>query len=29
MIIEADMTDSRAYSEAQTRQRVEAFLESL
>lgn len=29
LIIEADMTDSRAYSEAQTRQRVEAFLESL
>ncbi|HEY5531478.1 MAG TPA: 2-hydroxyacyl-CoA dehydratase family protein, partial [Candidatus Anoxymicrobiaceae bacterium] len=29
LIIEADMTDSRVYSEAQTRERVEAFLESL
>jgi bcr-type benzoyl-CoA reductase subunit B len=29
LIIEADMTDSRAYSEAQTRERVEAFIESL
>jgi len=28
-IIEADMTDSRAYSEAQVRERIEAFLESL
>ncbi|MHB8895407.1 MAG: 2-hydroxyacyl-CoA dehydratase subunit D [Candidatus Geothermincolia bacterium] len=29
LIIEADMTDSRVYSEAQTRERVEAFIESL
>jgi bcr-type benzoyl-CoA reductase subunit B len=29
LIIEADMTDSRAFSEAQTRERVEAFIESL
>lgn len=29
LIIEADMTDARAYSEAQTRERVEAFIESL
>lgn len=29
LVIEADMTDSRAYSEAQVRERVEAFLESL
>ncbi len=29
VIIEADMTDSRAYSEAQVRERIEAFLESL
>ena len=29
LIIEADMTDSRAYSEAQVRERVEAFIESL
>jgi benzoyl-CoA reductase/2-hydroxyglutaryl-CoA dehydratase subunit BcrC/BadD/HgdB len=29
LIIEADMTDSRAYSEAQTRERVEAYIESL
>jgi bcr-type benzoyl-CoA reductase subunit B len=29
LIIEADMTDSRVYSEAQVRERVEAFIESL
>ncbi|MBU4240666.1 MAG: 2-hydroxyacyl-CoA dehydratase, partial [Actinobacteria bacterium] len=29
LIIEADMTDSRTYSEAQVRARVEAFIESL
>jgi bcr-type benzoyl-CoA reductase subunit B len=29
LIIEADMTDSRAYSEAQVTDRIEAFLESL
>jgi benzoyl-CoA reductase/2-hydroxyglutaryl-CoA dehydratase subunit BcrC/BadD/HgdB len=29
LIIEADMTDSRVFSEAQTRERVEAFMESL
>lgn len=29
LIIEADMTDSRMYSEAQVRERVEAFIESL
>ena len=29
LIIEADMTDSRSYSEAQVRERVEAFIESL
>ena len=29
LIVEADMTDSRVYSEAQTRERVEAFIESL
>lgn len=29
LIIEADMTDSRAFSEAQTRERVDAFIESL
>lgn len=29
LIIEADMTDSRAFSEAQTRERIEAFIESL
>jgi len=29
LIIEADMTDSRVYSEAQVRERVEAYIESL
>jgi len=29
LIIEADMTDSRMYSEAQVRERVEAYIESL
>lgn len=29
LIIEADMTDERVYSEAQTRTRIEAFLETL
>ena len=29
LIIEADMTDSRVYSEAQVRERVEAFIENL
>jgi len=29
LIIEADMTDSRVYAEAQVRERVEAFIESL
>jgi benzoyl-CoA reductase/2-hydroxyglutaryl-CoA dehydratase subunit BcrC/BadD/HgdB len=29
LIIEADMTDSRVYSEAQVRERVEAFIEDL
>ncbi|MDD5747701.1 MAG: 2-hydroxyacyl-CoA dehydratase family protein, partial [Actinomycetota bacterium] len=29
LIIEADMTDSRVYAEAQVRERIEAFIESL
>jgi hypothetical protein len=29
VVIEADMTDARAYSDAQVRTRVEAFMETL
>jgi benzoyl-CoA reductase/2-hydroxyglutaryl-CoA dehydratase subunit BcrC/BadD/HgdB len=29
VVIEADMTDARAYSDAQVRTRIEAFMETL